>query len=40
MIEYNKLFRKLLNDESVKDVPIEYIIKVFAALRTILESEE
>ena len=40
MREYNKLFRKLIKDESLKDVPLNYIIKVFAVLRTLLESEE
>ena len=40
MIEFNKLFRKLIKDESLEGVPVYYIIKVFSALRTILESEE
>jgi hypothetical protein len=40
MIEFNKLFRKLMKDESLQDVPVNFIIKVFAAIRTILESEE
>ena len=40
MIEFNKLFRKLIKDESIKDIPVEYIYRIFAVIRTLLESEE
>jgi len=40
MIEFNKLFKKLIHDESIEDIPIKYVIRIFAAIRTILESEE
>lgn len=40
MIEFNKLFRQLIKEESLEEVPIKYTIKVFSAMRTLLESEE
>lgn len=40
MIEFHKVFKKLVNEKSLEDIPVRTIIRVFAAVRTILESEE
>lgn len=40
MIEFNKLFKRLIKDESLEGIPMKHIIKVFAVMRTLLESEE
>ena len=36
-IEFNAVFRKLVKDERLDDIPIMYIIRVFALLRDIIE---
>ena len=35
----NELFAKLLERESIKEVPLVYIIKVFSAIQEMLEEE-
>ena len=36
----NELFMKLINHETVKDVPLLYIIKVFTAIQEIYEKDK
>lgn len=39
-IEFNEIFRKLVNDARIEDIPIMHIIRIFAVVRDLIEERE